>query len=339
MDTILSMRVFAKVVEAENFTEAARRLKLSPPMVTRHIQSLERRIGARLINRTTHQFSLTEAGALYHERCVRLLSDIEEAEETAGSLGRLPQGRLRLSAPVDFGRAELWPIVREFMRRHPQIQVHLILTNRLVNLVEEEVDLAVRMAEGPLDGSLIARKLATSRLLLCASPAYLRSHGVPQTPEDLLAHRCLLYGTGVRHDGWEFSRDGTAQRVKVPGCLQSNQLRLLCQAAVEGTGIVMQPSFSVWSHLAAGRLRTVLDGWSAGRLGVFLVFPSRSFLPAKTRLFIDFLTDKFRNDPDRDVWIERVRARPEAPGRRRVSRQRRGRRRETTGAGPAARED
>src|SRR5262245_11158705 len=121
MDTLLSMRVFTKVVEAENFTEAARRLKLSPPMVTRHIQALEQRVGARLINRTTHQFSLTEAGAIYHERCARLLSDIEEAEHAVGALGRVPQGRLRLSAPMDFGRVELWPIVRNFMRQHPQI--------------------------------------------------------------------------------------------------------------------------------------------------------------------------------------------------------------------------
>ena len=272
MDTLLSMRVFTKVVEAENFTEAARRLKLSPPMVTRHIQSLEQRIGARLINRTTHKFSLTEAGAVYHERCVRLLSDIGEAEEAVGSLGRLPQGRLRLSAPMDFGRVELWPIAREFMRRYPNIHVELLLTNRVVDLIEEEIDLAIRMAKGPLDGSLIARKLATSRQVVCASPDYLRRHGMPQTPDDLLAHKCLIYGTAGRHDGWEFSRNGKSHRVKVPGCLQSNQLRLLCQAAIDGAGIVMQPTFAVWEHLAAGRLKSVLDGWGSGGLGVSSCF-------------------------------------------------------------------
>jgi DNA-binding transcriptional LysR family regulator len=306
------MRVFTKVVEAENFTEAARRLKLSAPMVTRHIQSLERRIGARLINRTTHQFSLTEAGAIYHKHCVQLLSDIEEAEEIVGSLGRLPQGRLRLSAPMDFGRVELWPIVSEFMRLHPQLHVNLVLTNRLVDLIEEEFDLAIRVSAHPLVGPLIARKLATSRQVVCASPVYLRRHGVPQIPRDLLAHECLLYGTAVRHEGWEFSRNGKSQRINVSGCLQANQLRLLCQAAVEGAGIVMQPTFSIWEHLAAGRLKTVLGDWSAGGLGVFVVFPSRSFLPVKTRLFIDFLVDNFRNDPDRDVWIDRARKRSPA---------------------------
>jgi DNA-binding transcriptional LysR family regulator len=309
MDTLLSMRVFAKVVETENFTEAARRLKLSPPMVTRHIQSLERRVGARLINRTTHQFSLTEAGAIYHERCVRLLSDIEVAEDAVGSLGRLPQGRLRLSAPMDFGYVELWPVVREFMRRHPQVHVDLTLTNRMVDLIEEEIDLAIRVSERPLDGALIARKLATSRQVVCASPAYLRQHGTPRTPQELMAHKCLIYGTAVRHEGWAFSRNGKSHRIKVAGCLQSNLLRLLCQAAVEGTGIMMQPTFSIWEHLAEGRLTTLLDDWSAGGLGVYIVFPSRSFLPAKTRSFIDFLAGHFRNDPDDDVWLRRARAR------------------------------
>ena len=168
MDTLLSMRVFARVVDSGSFTEAARRLGLSPPMVTRHIQALEHRIGSRLIQRTTHQFSLTEAGAIYHEHCVQLLSDIEEAEGIVGSLGRLPQGRLRLSAPIDFGRVELWPIVREFMRLHPQVQVNLVLTNRLVDLIEEDFDLAIRVSEHPLEGTLIARKLAT---VLCGGVA------------------------------------------------------------------------------------------------------------------------------------------------------------------------
>lgn len=303
MDTVLSMRVFAKVVETENFTEAARRLKLSPPMVTRHIQGLERRLGTRLINRTTHRFSLTEAGAHYHERCLRVLAEIEEAEDAVGSMSRLPRGRLRLTAPVDFGRAGLWPSIRDFMRRHPEIEIDLVLTNRTVDLIEEGIDLAIRVSEDPVDSALIARKLATSRQVVCASPAYLRRHGVPQAPDDLLGHRCLVYGRRGRHEGWTFSRHGQSQRIKVPGGLQSNQVGLLCQAAVDGMGIVMQPTFSVADHLAAGRLRTLLDDWDAGRLGVYIVFPSRRFLPAKTRLFIDFMVDVFRNDPDRDAWL------------------------------------
>jgi DNA-binding transcriptional LysR family regulator len=195
-----------------------------------------------------------------------------------------------------------------------------VLTNRVVDLIEEEFDLAIRVAEGALDGSLIARKLATSRQVVCASPAYLRRHGMLRVPADLLAHKCLVYGMAGRHEGWVFGRNGKSQRVKVPNVLQCNQLRLLCQAAVEGAGIVLQPTFSGWEQLAAGRLRTLLDDWSAGGPGVFIVFPSRRFLPVKTRLFIDFVADIFRNDPDRDVWIDRARARSGAPGARTTAR-------------------
>ncbi len=322
LDTLLSMRVFAKVVEAGSFTEAARRLNLSPPMVTRHVQSLEQRIGALLINRTTHRFSLTEAGAMYHERCVRLLSEMEDAEEEVAALGRLPRGRLRLTAPPDFGRVELWPIVRDFMLRYPDIKVDLVLTNRVVDLVEEEIDLAVRMSDGALDGSLIARKLAVSRRLLCAAPGYLGRAGELRTPDDLLQHECLLFsGAGGRHEGWILDRAGESRRLRVTGGLQASQLSLLAQAAVEGRGIAMQPTFAIWRHLADGRLRAVLEEWSGGSLGVFVVFPSRRFLPAKTRVFIDVLTGVFRNDPDRDVWLDRAQRRrttandAPAPGR------------------------
>lgn len=314
MDTLFSMQVFTKVVETENFAEAARRLGLSPAKVTRHIQSLEQRLGARLINRTTHRFSLTEAGAGYHERCVKLLAELEIAEESVRSLSNLPRGRLRLTAPADLGRVELWPLVRDFMQRHPQIQVDLVLTNRVADLVEEEFDLAIRTTDGMLDGSLIARKLATSRTFLCASPDYLRSHGVPQSPDDLMHHRCLLFGSG-RHQGWVLSRDGETQRLRVPGCLQANQVRLLRRAAVDGMGIAMQPTFSMWEDLAAGRLQTLLEEWRADTISLYIVYPSRRFLPAKTRLFIDFLAEAFDNDPDHDPWL--ARALREPPGGRR----------------------
>ena len=324
MDTYQSMRVFAKVAEAESFAEAARRLRMSPPMVTRHIRNLEERVGARLINRTTHRFSLTEAGAMYHERCVRLLSDLEEAEDVTGTLNRLPHGRLRISAPVDFGRLEVWPIVRDFMRRYPDIQISMALTNRQVDLVEEGIDLAIRISRGPLDGSLVARKLATSQLVVCASPAYWRRCGKPKVPEDLLGHKCLLYGSQPWHARWQFNRGNEERYVEVAGFLQTDQLSLLSQAAVEGEGAVMQPTFSVWRELGAGKLKTALDDWTAGAVGIYVVFPSRRFLAAKTRLFIDQLTSRFRNDPDQDVWSSG--ARPASKRQRSVKHRTRARR-------------
>lgn len=314
MDTILSMRLFAKVVETGNFAEAARRLNLSPAMVTKHVQSLERRIGARLLNRTTRQFGLTEVGAIYYERCAGLLADFDEAESVAASLGRLPRGRLRVSTAVEFGASDLWPIVRAFIGKYPDISVDLVLTDRVADLIEEEIDVAIRMVERSLDPSLIARKLAVSKLVMCASPAYLRRAGAPESLDDLLAHRCLVYGDKRTHEGWTFSRGGRRRRIRVPSCLQSNQIRLLRQAAVDGLGIVMQPTFNVWQDIAEGRLSMILDDWSAGELGIHVAFPSRRFLPAKTRLFVDFLATQFPKGPKHDIWLEKAKSRPSQRG-------------------------
>jgi DNA-binding transcriptional LysR family regulator len=309
VDTLLSMRVFAKVVETESFAEASRRLNLSPGVVTKHIQNLERRVGVRLLNRNTRRLGLTEAGAIYYERCIGVLAGIDEAEEAAAALSRVPRGRLRVSAAADFGPTELWPIIRSFMQKYPEISVELLLTDRMVNLIEEEIDLCVRMNERPLDPYLVARRLAVSKLVVCASPDYLRRAGAPKTPQDLQAHSCLVYGEARRHEGWEFKRDGRTQRMKLASPLQSNQIRLLKQAALDGAGIVMQPSFNVWRDIAEGRLTTVLDGWSAGELAVSIVHTGRKFLPTKTRLLIDHIIAAFPDGPNHDVWLARVQSR------------------------------
>jgi DNA-binding transcriptional LysR family regulator len=307
MDTLTSMRAFARVVETKNFTQAAKRLKLSPAMVTKHIQSLEQRIGTRLVNRSTRQLSLTEAGAAYYERCVQLLADIEDAEEAAGSLGALPRGHLRISAPMYFGVTEVRPIVQEFMRKYPDITVDFLVSNRNVDLIEEGRDLAVRVSAQGLPPALIARRLATSRLMMCASPKYLKQAGNPRTPSDLAGHRCLAANLFRWTDGWTFRRGAQTETVKVSLCLQSNNNELLTDAAADGMGIAIHPSFNVCGHIAAGRLVTLLDDWSIGDVGVFVVFPSRKFLPAKTRLLIDFITAAFPRGPDHDPWFERVR--------------------------------
>lgn len=307
MDTLASMRAFARVAETKNFTRAAKRLKVSPAMVTKHVQNLEARIGTRLVNRSTRQLSLTEAGTAYYERCIQLLADIEEAEEAAGSLGALPRGHLRISAPMYFGLTEVRPIVQEFMRKYPDISVDFLVSNRNVDLIEEGRDLAVRIAAEGLPPSLIARRLATSRLMVCAAPHYLKRAGVPRAPAELAGHRCLAPTLFRWSDGWTFRRGGQTESVKVPLCLQSNNNELLTDAAADGLGIAIHPSFNVWRHLAAGRLVTILDDWSAGEVGIFVVYPSRKFLPAKTRLLIDFIAAAFPRGPAHDLWFDRVR--------------------------------
>ena len=315
VDTFLSMKVFTKVAEAGNFAEAARRLKLSAPMVTRHIRSLEQRIGTRLINRTTHRFSLTEAGHIYNERCIKLIADIQDAESATSAITQLPRGKLRLSATPSFGASELWPVASHFMQKYPDISVDLVLTDRLVDLIEEEFDLAIRMAVKSLDPSLVMRKLAVSRCVPCASPRYLSSIRSARTPDDLTGHRCLAHGTGNDTHKWIFKRGGRTQTVTFEPAIQSTHMSLLRQAAIDGAGIVIQPSFNVWQDIAAGRLVTILDEWDAGELGVFAVFPSRKLLPVKTRLFIDFLAGAFRNNSNHDVWLERARSMPRRKSR------------------------
>jgi DNA-binding transcriptional LysR family regulator len=306
MHTVVSMRAFAKVFETKSFADAARRMKLSPAMVTKHIQNLESRIGARLLNRTIRGVSLTESSAAYYERCVALLADLADAEASAASLGQLPHGRLRISASVDFGVVEVWPIVSSFMGKYPDIAVDLVLRDEVVDVVAEEHDLAVRLAEQMRDSSLIVRRLVRSNLLLCTSPAYLRRVGRPASPRDLLSHRCLVYTLTNAHEGWVLRRQGASERIKMLRLMGTNLLSLSRAAAVDGAGIIMHPTFSVCDDLAAGQLTTVLDDWDAGALNIFVAFPSRKLVPTKTRLFIDFLAAHYPTGPDHDIRWQRI---------------------------------
>lgn len=308
MDTFACMRSFAAVVRAGSFAAAARHLGLSPAVVTKHIQSLERRIGVRLLTRTTRHVGLTEAGALYWEHCRNVLEEMDHAEAEAGALGRLPRGRLRLTAPYDFGAAEVEPAVLDFIKEYPEIAVDLLLSSHFVDLVKDEFDMAVRIAgQQPLDASLIARRLATSRLVVCAAPDYLRRRR-PQVPADLARHNCLIYTGAAWREEWPFSYNGRTEKVSLSGSLQTNDNLLLCRAAVAGVGLTIQPTFNVWQELRSGRLEIVLDEWLIDELGVHVVFPHRRYLPSKVRVFVDFLVARFRNQHDRDVWLDRARS-------------------------------
>lgn len=307
MDTLVSMEIFAKVAEAGSFAEAARRLRISPAMVTKHIQALESRVGARLISRNSRQNHLTEAGALYWQHCRTLLSELRHIEDEAGALGQLPRGRLRLTAAYDFGVAELEPAMLDFMMKYPDINIDLELTTRFVDLIKEEFDLAVRIVSRPLDDStLVARRFATSRLVLCAAPDYLRRHGTPTDPVDLARHPCLVYTGSVWRNEWPFARRGDTRTVRVSARLQTNNNQTLCTAATQGAGIVMQPTFNVWKQLRTGELELVLQDWQIGDLGAYIVFPHRQFLPAKVRTFVDFLAERFRGRANQDVWLDRA---------------------------------
>ncbi len=315
MDRLSTMETFVRVVEAGSFMAAAQRLELSAAMVSRHVQDLEQRLGTRLLNRTTRRISLTEAGAAYFERSRQLLRDLEEMDLSVAHEVQQPRGVLRVNAPVVFGTRHLSRFLAEYGARYPDVAIDLTLTDRFIDLVEEGADVAVRI--GALqDSTLVARRLCPARLVLCAAPAYLQQHGTPKSLEDLGRHSCLGYTYTRGGIEWEFPEASTPAIVPLRGSLRANHGEVLFQAAIDGMGIVLLPTFIVGEALREGLLRQVLPRATLAELNAYAVFPSRKFLSAKVRTFVDFLAEKFGPEPYWDAW-RMPPARPLKAGKRR----------------------
>ena len=306
MDTLTCMQAFIKVVETGSLAEAGRRLEVSAPMMTRYLNYLEKRVGARLINRSTTALSLTEAGSAYYERCVAAVAAVADAEESAGALASVPQGTLRISVSADFGASYLAPLMVEFLRGHPKIGIDVSFTNRRVDLVEEGIDLAIRISAA-IDPKLIARRLATTSLVACASPGYLQTHGAPRTPEELEKHNCLVFSDSAYFRDWPFQKNGRRTVVHPHGNLRCGDTNVLRLAAVQGLGVLMLGSFVLAEDLQAGRLAPILTDYTIGQFGVFAVYANRRFLPPKVRLFVDTLVARFGPDPQRDPFLDAIR--------------------------------
>ena len=295
-DSLGEMAVFSRVVATGSLSAAARELGLSPAIVSRRLAALEARLGVRLINRTTRSLHLTDEGATYYDTCARLLSEIEEAD-SAVSAGRVePQGALRIALPASFGHLHVAPLVPEFARRYPKVQLALSLSDRSVNLVEEGFDLAIRIAD-LADSSLAARRLAPNRRVVCASPEYLKRHGTPRTPEDLTAHNCLTTNDYVMN--WEYrGPDGVPGSVRVSGRYACDNWEVLREWALAGLGIALKSTWDVRRQLESGSLVSLCPGYTFNTdVAIYAVYPHRRFLPAKTRAFIEFLADSFGPEP------------------------------------------
>lgn len=296
MDRLDDMLAFIKVVDTKSFTAAADRLNLSKSVVSRRIGELENRLGARLLNRTTRKLSLTEVGQAYYERCTRILNDLEEAEQAVADLHAAPRGKLRLNAPVSFGVTHLAPAIAEFLERHPSIEIDMDLNDRYVDLIDEGYDVAVRV--GKLrDSTLIARRLAPARRVVCASPAYLEKHGTPQVPEDLINHNCLIYTNVPVAEQWQFKVDGEIRSVRVSGPIRSNNGDLLREAALAGLGIILTPTFLCGESLSSGSLKWMLSDYVFSDISVNAVYPHNRHLSPKVRVFVDFLAKRFGPRP------------------------------------------
>ena len=290
------MAVFSKVVAAGILSAAARELGLSPALISRRLAGLEARLGVRLINRTTRSLRLTDEGAGYYDTCTRVLAEIEEAD-AAVSAGRVePQGALKVAMPASFGHQHLAPLIPEFASRYPQVRLALSLSDRNVNVIEEGFDLAIRIAHLE-DSSLAARRLAPNRRVVCASPAYLERHGTPRTPQDLAQHNCLTANDFVMN--WDYKEpDGRPGSVRVSGRYACDNWEVLREWALAGMGVALKSTWDVYRHIEDGSLVSVCPGYTFGSdVAIYAVYPHRRFLPAKTRVFIEFLAASFGPEP------------------------------------------
>ncbi|WP_115513991.1 LysR family transcriptional regulator [Xanthomonas arboricola] len=290
MDTLDAMRVFTAVAERSGFSAAADALDRSTANVTRQVAALEQRLGTRLLNRTTRRVSLTSAGTAYYQRCLQLLADLDDLEATIGAQALEPSGVLRVNAPVSYGIERLGALLPGFRARYPQVELDLSLTDRLVDMVEEGFDVAIRIPRQPAP-MLIARQLGKVRLLPCAAPAYLARAGTPRHPSDLAGHECLLYQYSPSGDELRFHGPDGDVDVRIHGGLRANNGHVLNAAALAGQGIVMQPDFLADAHIASGRLLRILPDYQLGEIGIFAVYASRSHLAPKVRSFIDYLLE------------------------------------------------
>lgn len=291
MSQLEDMRIFAETVDAQSFTAAAERLGLSKQFVSKRIAALEKRLGARLLVRSTRRLRVTDLGLAYHERAQRILQEVDAAEQMITSQMATPRGVLRLSAPMTFATLHLGPLIPAFIQRHPEVSVELELNDRTVDLIGEGYDMAVRI--GALaDSSLIARRITTVQLVTCASPDYLRQHGVPAAPEQLAGHACLIYGH-ARHGEWSYRVGERMRKVAVSGPMRANNGEMLRDAATAGLGVICLPDFIVAAALADGRLVTLLDAFRPEGFSVQAVYPQHRESSLLVRAFSDFLVAHF----------------------------------------------
>lgn len=295
MDLLQSIKTFMQVVEGGSFTEAARRLDVSVAAVSRQVAFLEHALGGRLLNRTTRKLRLTEVGSACLERYTRIVGELDEVQQLAQAGTVAPQGTLRVTSVMMFWISRIAPVLPEFLLRYPKLRVQVSLTERVVELVEEGYDLALQFV-APEAKSLVRRKIVPLHRAVFASADYLRRYGWPTHPDDLRNHNCLLYAHYAEEVEWRFLREGETVDVKVDGNLRSTDAVTIRHAAIQGIGIARGPIFLVHGDLESGSLMRILPEYEVTSLDLWAVYPSRKQLPAKVRVFIDFLEEKFARD-------------------------------------------
>lgn len=301
MDSLFGMQLFVRVVQAGSFSAAGRQVGLSPASVFRHINALEDSLGVKLLNRTSRRLTLTEAGGLYSARLEHILGEIQDVNAEVSQLQLAPRGTLRVHARVSLGSLHLAPILPHFLRQHPEIRVELHLSDRAVDLVEENIDVAILVGK-PRGTSAIMRRLASSPRIVCASPGYLAAHPTLVHPEDLGAHNCLTFRSNMGQPTWRFMRAKELTEIRVSGNLQVDNAEVLRVAAVEGLGLALLPMWCIGPDLKAGRLQALLTDYDATAFsfddGIYVIYQKSRHHAIKVRLFLDFLVQSFRGRGD-----------------------------------------
>ncbi len=301
METLTDIAVFVQVVDSGSFTAAAERLGMSKSVVSKYVTRLEDHLGARLLNRTTRRLSLTEIGRTFYEHSQSGLREIEEAEAEVSRLQGAPRGTLRLNAPMSFGILHIAPAIPDFIARYPELSVEMNLDDRQIDLVEEGFDLGIRIAELP-DSSLVARRLAPCKHVVCGAPGYFRRHGIPRNPEELRNHNAITFKYQSSAREWHFiSPAGTAVRIPVTGSIQMNNSLALRETLVREAGVSMIPTFIVGADIKEGTLRAVLTDHKTLELSIYAIYPQHRHLSPKVRAFVDFIADRITDRPYWDI--------------------------------------
>ncbi len=297
LDRLIAMQTFAKVVECSSFAKAAERLSISTSAASRNVAELEAHLGIRLLNRTTRRISLTEGGRAYFDRVIQLLAEIEETESLVASSNVVPRGTIRMTCSSSFGVPHLAPAIAQFQQQYPEVRFDISTSGRYVDLVEEGLDLAIRIGDIG-NPNLTARKIGVMQMLVCASPRYLKQHGVPKHPNDLAAHNCVTYEYSTPSNLWRFRERasggaGGEIAVEVSGNVHADTGEMLAAIAASGAGIVLSPNFVVEPYIASGQLREILEPYRTSPYSIYAMFPSRRHLSAKVRTFVDYLATRF----------------------------------------------
>ena len=305
MDRWTEMALFVQVAETGSLSRAAEALGLSNAAASRHLSALEERLDARLVERNTRRLYLTEPGQEFLRRSKAILADLHEAESAVNASTLKPTGTLRITASLSFSMQHIVPLLPEYTRRYPGVTVHVETANRYMDLIDNNIDVAIRTREFEPDSNITIRRLAETRRILAASPAYLERAGTPRTLQDLPRHALLVYTYANNPHELRFTRDGATTTVAIRGVLESNDGQVLRAAALEGLGILVQPTYILYDDIASGRLTPVLDAWDLPRLTVNLAYPSRKHLSAKVRTFIDFIAEHFGRMDYESKWTTR----------------------------------